>query len=243
MLKQLKKQVCAANLELASEGLAIQTWGNASAVDRATGCVVIKPSGVPYDKMKPDQMVVVALDTGRMVEGRLKPSSDTPTHLALYRAFDGIGGIVHTHSLFATAWAQTCRQLPALGTTHADYFHGPVPCTRPLTAREIRNDYEASTGQVIVEALAGRDPLACPAVLVASHGPFAWGKSVSEAVHNAVVLEHLVRLAGETLRLFPSAKPMQQVLLDKHFFRKHGPKAYYGQTPNAKTARQRVKKH
>src|SRR5260370_1279116 len=229
MLEQLKKQVCAANLELASEGLAIQTWGNASAVDRATGCVVIKPSGVPYDKMKPEQMVVVALDSGLVVESRFKPSSDTPTHLLLYRAFDRIGGIVHTHSLFATAWAQTCRQVPALGTTHADYFHGPVPCTRLLTAREIQNDYEANTGHVIVETFAKRDPLSCPAVLVASHGPFAWGKSVADAVHNAVVLEHVVGLAGETLRVFPSTKPMQQVLLDKHFFRKHGPGAYYGQ--------------
>ena len=229
MLEKLKREVWAANRELVSQGLVIQTWGNASAIDRASGKVVIKPSGVPYEKMKPEHMVVVALDSGQVIEGRLKPSSDTPTHLALYRAFQGIGGIVHTHSLHATAWAQSGRELPALGTTHADYFHGPVPCTRLMTAREIKDHYEYETGKVIVETFAGRDPLACPAVLVASHGPFAWGKSVEEAVHNAVVLEHVVLLAGETLRLFPSVKPMQRVLLDKHFFRKHGQAAYYGQ--------------
>ncbi len=229
MLETLKRQVCQANLDLVKAGLVIQTWGNVSGIDRASGRVVIKPSGVAYEKMKPHQMVVVALDTGRIVEGKLKPSSDTDTHLALYRAFKGVGGIVHTHSLLATAWAQTGREVPAFGTTHADYFHGPVPCTRVMTAREIQNDYEANTGQVIVETFARRDPLACPAVLVASHGPFAWGKSVAEAVHNAVVLEHVVRLAGETMRVFPSTKPMQRVLMDKHFFRKHGPDAYYGQ--------------
>ena len=188
MLEKLKREVWAANRELVSQGLVIQTWGNASAIDRASGKVVIKPSGVPYEKMKPEHMVVVALDSGQVIEGRLKPSSDTPTHLALYRAFQGIGGIVHTHSLHATAWAQSGRELPALGTTHADYFHGPVPCTRLMTAREIKDHYEYETGKVIVETFAGRDPLACPAVLVASHGPFAWGKSVEEAVHNAVVL-------------------------------------------------------
>jgi len=228
-LEHLKREVCKANLELVKEGLVIQTWGNASAVDRKAGKVVIKPSGVPYDDMKPEQMVVVALDTGKVVEGKLRPSSDTPTHLALYRAFGAIGGIVHTHSLFATAWAQSCAAVPALGTTHADYFHGPVPCTRLLTPQEIASDYEANTGQVIVETFAGRDPLRCPGVLVANHGPFAWGRSAAEAVHNALVLEHLVRLAGETLRLCPAAKPMQQELLDKHFFRKHGATAYYGQ--------------
>ena len=209
----------------------IQTWGNASGIDREKGLVVIKPSGVPYDRMKPGHMVVVSLESGEVLEGDLKPSSDTPTHLALYSAFRRIGGVVHTHSLFATAWAQTCRALPALGTTHADYFHGPVPCTRLLRPREIHSDYEANTGRVIVETFQGRDPLACPAVLVASHGPFTWGKTPAEAVHNAAVLEHLVRLASETLRLFPSARPMQRVLLDKHFLRKHGPGAYYGQGP------------
>jgi L-ribulose-5-phosphate 4-epimerase len=229
MLESLKRAVCAANLGLVAEGLVIQTWGNASAIDREQGLVVIKPSGVPYEKMKPAQMVVVALDTGAVVEGRLKPSSDTPTHLVLYRAFEGVGGVVHTHSLCATAWAQTCQDLPALGTTHADYFHGPVPCTRRLTPREIESDYEANTGEVIVRTFAGRDPLSCPGVLVASHGPFTWGRTVEEAVHHAVILEHLAKLASETLRVAPAAKPMQRALLNKHFFRKHGPSAYYGQ--------------
>ena len=233
MLEQLKRDVCAANLDLVKEGLVIQTWGNASAIDRREGLVVIKPSGVPYEKMKPAHMVVVELDSGRVVEGKLNPSSDTSTHLVLYRAFENIGGIVHTHSLFATAWAQSCQPVPALGTTHADYFQGAIPCTRRLTKKEIEGDYESNTGHVIVETFSHKDPLFCPAVLVASHGPFAWGESVGAAVHNAVVLEHLVRLTGETLRLFPSTGPMQQVLLDKHFFRKHGPTAYYGQRAKA----------
>src|SRR5438105_4062199 len=198
MLEELKKQVCAANLKLVAEGLVIDTWGNASGLDRKKGMMVIKPSGVPYEIMKPKHMVVVALENGRVVEGDLKPSSDTATHLALYRSFKGIAGIAHTHSLFATAWAQGRCELPALGTTHADYFHGPVPCTRLLTKREIQNHYEASTGEVIVETFSDRDPLACPGVFVASHGPFTWGSSVAEAVHNAVVLEHLAKLASET---------------------------------------------
>jgi L-ribulose-5-phosphate 4-epimerase len=237
MLEPLKREVCASNLALVREGLVVQSWGNASAVDRNKGLVVIKPSGVPYAEMKPGHMVVVELDSGRVVEGDLKPSSDTPTHLVLYRGFPRVGGIVHTHSLLATAWAQSGKPVPALGTTHADYFHGPIPCTRLLTEQEIKGDYETNTGDLIVETFAGRDPLACPAVLVASHGPFAWGETVSAAVHNAAVLEHLVRLAGETLRLFPSTQPMQQVLLDKHFFRKHGPAAYYGQRPDAAVKR------
>ncbi len=237
MLENLKKAVCAANLELVAEGLVIQTWGNASAIDREKRLVVIKPSGVAYEQMKPSHMVVVALDSGAVVQGRLKPSSDTPTHLVLYRAFQGIGGIVHTHSLSATAWAQTCQDLPALGTTHADYFHGPVPCTCQLTSREIDSDYEANTGEVIVRTFAGRDPLSCPAVLVASHGPFTWGRTVEEAVHHAVILEHLVKLASETLRIAPAAKAMQTPLMNKHFFRKHGPGAYYGQAPTARTTR------
>jgi L-ribulose-5-phosphate 4-epimerase len=236
MLEKLKRDVCEANLELVREGLVIQTWGNVSGIDRERGLVVIKPSGVAYDVMKPRHMVVVDLATGRVKEGALKPSSDTATHLVLYRAFAGIGGVVHTHSLYATAWAQGGRPVPALGTTHADYFHGAVPCTRRMTAREIRKDYEANTGEVIVETFARRDPLTCPAVLVASHGPFAWGKTVSEAVHNAIVLEHLVRMAGQTLSLFPSTPSMQRVLLDKHFCRKHGPSAYYGQGSAAKVA-------
>jgi L-ribulose-5-phosphate 4-epimerase len=238
MLAHLKQQVCQANLELVDAGLVIQTWGNVSGIDRDKGLVVIKPSGVPYSEMQPRHMVIVELASGRVVEGKLKPSSDTETHLVLYRAFEGIGGIVHTHSLFATAWAQTRRPVPAFGTTHADYFHGPVPCTRLLTPNEIEGGYETNTGHVIVETFSGRDPLSCPAVLVASHGPFAWGKTVAEAVHTAVVLEHVIKLAGETLRLHSSSKAMQQVLLNKHFFRKHGPGAYYGQGPAVKPARQ-----
>jgi L-ribulose-5-phosphate 4-epimerase len=234
MLEKLRQEVCRANLELVKEGLVIQTWGNASGIDRAKGLMVIKPSGVPYKGMKPEHMVVVALDSGKVVEGKLLPSSDTPTHLILYRAFKEIGGIVHTHSLFATTWAQAARELPAFGTTHADYFDGPVPCTRLLTPDEIRGDYETNTGHVIVEAFAQRDPLACAAVLVANHAPFTWGTSVGEAVHHAVILEHLARLATETLRVFPSAKPMQRVLLEKHFYRKHGPGAYYGQARGSK---------
>lgn len=230
MLEQLKEQVCQANLDLVREGLVIQTWGNASGIERKQGLVVIKPSGVPYSQMKPEHMVVVALDSGQVVEGRLQPSSDTPTHLVLYRAFAGIGGVVHTHSLLATAWAQSCRELPALGTTHADYFFGAVPCTRPMRPEEIRGDYEAETGKVIVEAFAQRDPMSCPAVLVASHGPFSWGKSAQDAVYHAVVLEQVVRLAGETLRCAPDVKPMPQELLERHFLRKHGPGAYYGQS-------------
>ncbi len=229
MLNGLKKQVCQANLGLVKEGLVVQTFGNASAVDREKGLVVIKPSGVAYDQMKPQHMVVVSLATGKVVEGNLNPSSDTPTHLVLYRAFKEIGGIVHTHSFHATAWAQAGRDLPPFGTTHADYFDGAVPCTRPLRPEEIKHEYEANTGHVIVETFRKRDPVNCPAVLVASHAPFTWGKTVSDAVHNAVILEHLARLAGETLRVFPSAKRMQQVLLEKHFYRKHGPGAYYGQ--------------
>jgi L-ribulose-5-phosphate 4-epimerase len=237
MLERLKKQVCQANLDLVKEGLVIQTWGNVSGLDRAKGLIVIKPSGVPYDEMKPQHMVVLELSSGRVIEGKLAPSSDTPTHLVLYRAFTHVAGIVHTHSLHATAWAQSCRPVPALGTTHADYFHGAVPCTRLLSKSEIASDYEANTGHVIVETFREREPLSCPAVLVASHGPFAWGRSVAEAVHNAVVLEHLVRMTAETLRLFPETKPMQQELLDKHFFRKHGPGAYYGQQPANKNSR------
>ena len=231
MLEKLKAEVCQANLDLVTEGLVIQTWGNASAVDRKQGVVVIKPSGVPYAEMKPEHMVVVGLGDGRVVEGDLKPSSDTPTHLALYRAFAGIGGIVHTHSLFATSWAQACKPLLAYGTTQADYWHGDVPCTRKLTAAEIKADYEANTGAVILETFKKLkfDPIQHPAVLVASHGPFTWGRDAHDAVHNAGVLEFIARLNSETLRVNPRIKPMQPVLLDKHFLRKHGPGAYYGQ--------------
>jgi L-ribulose-5-phosphate 4-epimerase len=231
MLERLKADVCQANLDLVAEGLVIQTWGNASAVDRERGVVVIKPSGVPYTAMKPEHMVVVSLADGKIIEGNLKPSSDTATHLVLYRAFAGIGGVVHTHSLFATAWAQARQPLLAYGTTQADYWYGEVPCTRTLTAAEIKKDYEANTGEVIVETFKKLkfEPLQHPAVLVASHGPFTWGKNVYDAVHNASVLEFIARLNSETLRINPKLKPMQPALLDKHFLRKHGPGAYYGQ--------------
>ena len=232
MLEKLKTEVCQANLDLVAEGLVIQTWGNASAVDRASGVMVIKPSGVPYSEMKPEHMVCVSVETGAVVEGTLKPSSDTATHLALYRAWPGIGGVVHTHSLFATAWAQAAKPLLAYGTTQADYWYGDVPVTRKLTAAEIKHDYEANTGKVIVETFRKLkyDPLQHPAVLVASHGPFTWGKNVHDAVHNASVLEFIARLNSETLRINPALKPMQPLLLDKHFLRKHGPNATYGQT-------------
>ena len=229
MLEKLKTEVCQANLDLVAEGLVIQTWGNASAVDRANGVMVIKPSGVPYSEMKPKHMVCIALETSKIVEGKLKPSSDTDTHLNLYRAFPNIGGVVHTHSLYATAWSQAGRGLPAYGTTQADYWYGDVPCTRKLKPAEIKRDYELNTGKVIVETFRALDPLHHPAVLVASHGPFAWGGDVQEAVHNAVVLEFVARLASETLRVNPKAKPMQSALLRKHFLRKHGPGATYGQ--------------
>jgi len=229
MLEQLKADVCRANLDLVREGLVIQTWGNVSGVDREHDCMVIKPSGVSYDGMKPEHMVVVSLETGVVVEGRLKPSSDTPTHRVLYRAFPKVGGVVHTHSLYATAWAQAGRGLPAYGTTQADYWYGEVPCTRKLKPAEIKTDYEANTGEVIVETFKRLDPMQHPAVLVASHGPFAWGKDAHDAVHNAVVLEFIARLNSETLRINPRTPPMQSVLLDKHFLRKHGPQAYYGQ--------------
>jgi len=231
MLEKLKAEVCKANLDLVTEGLVLQTWGNASAVDRQQALMVIKPSGVPYSEMKPEHMVVVSLADGKVVEGKLKPSSDTPTHLVLYRAFAGIGGVVHTHSLYATSWAQSCKPLLAYGTTQADYWYGDVPCTRKLTPAEIKNDYEANTGDVIVATFKKLkyEALQHPAVLVASHGPFTWGKDAHDAVHNASVLEFIARLNSETLRINPKIKPMQSALLDKHFLRKHGPGAYYGQ--------------
>jgi L-ribulose-5-phosphate 4-epimerase len=229
MLDQLKKQVCRANLDLVKEGLVLYTWGNASGIDRRRGFVVIKPSGVPYSGMKPKHMVVVSLASGKVIEGDMRPSSDTATHLVLYRAFKHIGGVVHTHSLYATAWAQARKEIPALGTTQADYWHGAVPCTRALTPKEIKSDYESNTGHVIVERFNKLDSVHHSAVIVASHGPFAWGEHVHDAVHNAVVLEFVARLASETLRINPNASPMQQTLMDKHFLRKHGPAAYYGQ--------------
>jgi L-ribulose-5-phosphate 4-epimerase len=229
MLEKLKKDVFEANLMLVKDGLVILTWGNASGIDRASGMVVIKPSGVPYSDMRPEHMVVVSLETGEVVEGNLNPSSDTPTHLVLYRAFKDIGGVVHTHSLYATSWAQACREIPAFGTTHADYCYGPVPCTRLMRPKEIKGDYEANTGHVIVERFRKINALDCPGVLVASHGPFTWGRSPAKAAENATVLENLAHMAVETLTIKPGIKPMQQVLMDKHFFRKHGAKAYYGQ--------------
>ncbi|MBZ5497470.1 MAG: L-ribulose-5-phosphate 4-epimerase AraD [Acidobacteriia bacterium] len=237
-MTELKQRVYKANLDLVKEGLVVQTFGNASAVDRGSGHVVIKPSGVPYEGMGPEHMVVVSLTTGEVVEGEFNPSTDTSTHLVLYRAFKNIGGIVHTHSLYATAWAQARREIPALGTTHADYFHGPVPCTRLMTAKEIKTGYEVNTGRVIVERLARMDPLAFPGVLVASHGPFTWGESVEHAVQHAIVLEHLARLVSETMRIQPATKSIRRVLLDKHFSRKHGRDAYYGQrSPSRSTVK------
>jgi L-ribulose-5-phosphate 4-epimerase len=229
MLEKLKAEVCAANLDLVARGLVIETWGNASGIDRERGLVVIKPSGVAYSGMKPKHMVVVSLADGKIVEGNLKPSSDTPTHLVLYRAFKEIGGVIHTHSLYATAWAQAGKTLPSYGTTQADYWYGEVPCTRKLKPAEIKSDYEVNTGKVIAETFRQKNPLHHPAVLVASHGPFTWGKDVADAVHNAGVLEFVAQLASETLRLNPKTQPMQSVLLDKHYLRKHGAGAYYGQ--------------
>lgn len=231
MLEELKEKVCEANLDLVREGLVIQTWGNVSGIDREKGLVVIKPSGVSYGDMKPEDMVVVSLQNGQVVEGTLRPSSDTPTHLVLYRAFPKLGGVVHTHSMFATAWAQAKKDIPAFGTTQADYWYGGIPCTRLMHKDEIAGAYEAKTGDVIVETFESRkiDPMQVPSVVVASHGPFAWGTTPHDAVHNAVVMEFVARLASETLRIAPETGPMQQELLDKHFLRKHGPGAYYGQ--------------
>lgn len=231
MLEELKKEVCRANLELPRHGLVTFTWGNVSGVDRQSGMMVIKPSGVEYDGMTPEDMVVVSLETGKRVEGKWKPSSDTDTHLALYRAFPNLGGIVHTHSRWATSWAQAGRDIPAYGTTHGDYFYGSIPCTRKMTPEEIAGSYELETGNVIVETLKTRNiqPLEIPAVLVYSHGPFAWGTDPMNAVHNAVVLEELAFMAFHTEALNPGVASMQQELLDKHYLRKHGKNAYYGQ--------------
>ena len=229
MLEELKQIVCKANLELPKYGLVSFTWGNVSGVDRKGGYVVIKPSGVSYEEMTPEDMVVVSLATGEVVEGKWKPSSDTATHLALYRAFPNIGGVVHTHSRWATSWAQAGRSIPAYGTTHGDYFYGEIPCTRPMTVAEIEGQYELETGHVIVETFAGKSADEIPAVLVYAHGPFAWGKDPMNAVHNAVVLEELAFMAFHTEALNPRALSMQQELLDKHYLRKHGAGAYYGQ--------------
>ncbi|AQS03167.1 L-ribulose-5-phosphate 4-epimerase [Clostridium beijerinckii] len=228
MLEELKKQVLKANLELPAKKLITYTWGNVSGIDRSTGLVVIKPSGVEYDNMTLEDLVVVDLE-GNVVEGSLKPSSDTPTHLELYKEFDEIGGIVHTHSTWATIWAQIGRAIPACGTTHADYFYGSIPCTRKMTKEEISRAYEKETGTVIIEEITGSNPLHCPGVVVNDHGPFTWGKNAEEAVHNAVVMEEVAKMAYFTELLSPD-NIMEKMLMNKHFLRKHGKNAYYGQS-------------
>jgi L-ribulose-5-phosphate 4-epimerase len=228
MLEALKEAVWEANLELPARGMVTYTWGNVSGFDREKGLAVIKPSGVAYDALKVQDMVVVDLD-GHVVEGSLNPSSDTPTHLVLYRAFKELGGIVHTHSTWATIWAQAGRGIPCFGTTHADYFYGEIPCTRLLSHEEIAGDYEKETGNVIVETFQGKNPLHIPGVLVQNHGPFSWGKDPQEAVHNGVVMEEVAKMAYGTRTLTPGRTAIQQELLDKHFLRKHGENAYYGQ--------------
>lgn len=227
MLEQLKEKVLKANLELPKRGLVTYTWGNVSGIDRESGLVVIKPSGIEYDDMTADDLVVIDLD-GNVVEGKWKPSSDTATHLVLYKAFENIGGVVHTHSKWATSWAQAGRSIPAYGTTHADYFYGDIPCTRKMTEAEINGEYEHETGNVIVETFADLQADDIPAVLVHSHGPFTWGTDADNAVHNAVVLEEVAFMALQAESLNPSAERMQQTLLDKHYLRKHGKNAYYG---------------
>ena len=227
MLEKLKEEVFLANLDLVKHGLVIFTWGNVSGIDRESGLVVIKPSGVDYDVMKASDMVVVDLE-GNVVEGSLRPSSDTPTHIALYKAFPEIGGVVHTHSTYATAWAQAGIDLPNIGTTHADYFHNAIPCTDDMTAEEVNGDYELETGNVIVKRFEGINPMHTPGVLVKNHGPFAWGKNPHDAVHNAVVMEQVAKMAAIAYQINPGLT-MNQLLVEKHFNRKHGPNAYYGQ--------------
>ena len=230
MLESLKEKVCKANLDLVKHGLVIFTWGNVSAIDREKGLVVIKPSGVGYDNMKPSDMVVVSLD-GDVVEGDLNPSSDTPTHLVLYKAFPEIGGVVHTHSTFATAWAQAGKDIPNIGTTHADYFHDAIPCTADMTEAQVKGQYELETGNVIVQRFKDINPVHTPGVLVKNHGPFSWGKDAEEAVHNAVVMEQVAKMASISFAVNPSLT-MNPLLVEKHFSRKHGPSAYYGQKKN-----------
>lgn len=229
MLESLRQTVLKANLDLVARGLVIDTFGNCSAIARDQGIVAIKPSGVSYDAMRPEDIVLTNLE-GRVVEGALRPSSDLPTHIVLYRAFPQIGGVVHTHSSNATAWAQACREIPCLGTTHADYFRGAIPVTEHLQAEEIETEYEFNTGQAIVRRFASLDPAHMPAVLVAGHAPFCWGKTVEEAVHVAVMLEQVAWLASSSLLLNPAVHPLSEALRDKHFLRKHGPRAYYGQS-------------
>ena len=228
MYNTLKQTVHEANLALVHHGLVVLTWGNVSQIDRDQGVVAIKPSGVAYDDMKPEHMVVVDME-GKVVEGDLKPSSDTPTHLELYRHFETIGGITHTHARHATLWAQACRDIPCWGTTHADHFYGAIPCTEVMTSEEIEGDYELNTGKVILRRFRDIDPNAMPGVLVANHGPFTWGKNAHDSVVNAVVLEEVAAMALGTQALSPGRPPISQSLLDKHFLRKHGKNAYYGQ--------------
>lgn len=228
MLEKLKEEVCKANLALVEHKVVLFTWGNVSAIDRETKLVIIKPSGVDYSVMKPNQMVVTDLD-GNVVEGNLRPSTDLPTHLELYKAFPEIGGVVHTHSINATAWAQAGRGIPYYGTTHADYFYGEIPCTRELTEAEVENEYEKNTGLVIVERLGDTEPLSMPGALVKSHGVFAWGKDANNAVHNAVVIEAVAEMAYKTETINQQVKTAPQYLLNKHYLRKHGKNAYYGQ--------------
>jgi L-ribulose-5-phosphate 4-epimerase len=228
MHEELKKSVCDANIELQKRNLVIYSWGNVSGIDRAAGIVAIKPSGVSYEELTTDKIALVDL-AGKIVEGNLKPSSDTPTHLELYRSFNAIGGICHAHSLSATVWAQACREIPCLGTTHADYFYGAVPVTRPLTKKEIQNDYELNTGKAIVKRLSKIDPMQMQAALVANHGPFSWGKTAGQAVEAMVILEEIATMAMRTLVLNSKQRQISKELLDKHYLRKHGEGAYYGQ--------------
>lgn len=229
MLQRLREEVLEANLELVRKGLVLYTFGNASGISREDRLVVIKPSGVPYEHMKPEHLVITDLD-GKTVEGKLRPSSDLPTHIALYEAFPQIGGVAHSHSEYATSWAQSRKPIPCFGTTHADYFHGPVPVTADMSQREIADDYEKNTGDAIVRCFRDLDPEAIPAVLVANHGPFAWGKDAAEATHHAVILEAIARMAYFTLGINPAAAQAGKNLHDKHYLRKHGKTAYYGQT-------------
>lgn len=228
MLEKLKEDVYRANMELVEKKLVIYTWGNVSGIDREKGLMVIKPSGVDYDIMTPEDMVVTDME-GKVVEGRYKPSSDTPTHLVLYRAYPEIGGVVHTHSVWAVTFAQAGMDIPALGTTHADYFYGNIPCTRDLTPKEIEEAYEENTGKVITETIGSGDAMAVPGIVVKNHGPFAWGKSPAGSVYNAVVLEKVAEMAYKTMTLNPRVERVGQFLLDKHYYRKHGANAYYGQ--------------
>ncbi len=228
MYEELKEAVCSANIELKKQKLVIYSWGNVSGIDRKTDVVAIKPSGVSYEELTPEKIIVLDIE-GKKIEGDLNPSSDTPTHLELYRHFKAIGGICHTHSQYATIWAQACRDIPCFGTTAADYFHGPIPVTETMSKQEIETDYELNTGKAIIECLTGIDPMEMPAVLVADHGPFTWGKSAADAVEAAVVLERVAMMALGTIMINPQQSQISRALLDKHYLRKHGDNAYYGQ--------------